>query len=94
MLGALHGSSVKYGNTMEVLKPSVWGSSNPRFVSQPHHFRQAIYPLPVLVLLLFIHLVMSDSATPWTEAHQASLFTGLPRQEYWSGLPFPFSFSH
>jgi len=27
--------------------------------------------------------------TPWTVAHQASLAMGLPRQEYWSGLPFP-----
>ena len=27
-------------------------------------------------------------ATLWT-AHQAPLFTGFSRQEYWSGLPFP-----
>ena len=26
---------------------------------------------------------------PWTVAHQASLSIGFPRQEYWSGLPFP-----
>ena len=26
-------------------------------------------------------------ATPWTVAHPLS--TGFPRQEYWSGLPFP-----
>ena len=33
---------------------------------------------------------MSDSfATPWTIAHQAPLSIGFPRQEYWSGLPFP-----
>ena len=33
---------------------------------------------------------MSDSsATPWPVAHQAPLFMGLPRQQYWSGLPFP-----
>ena len=33
---------------------------------------------------------MSDSSlTPWTIAHQAPLFMGFPRQEYWSGLPFP-----
>ena len=25
---------------------------------------------------------------PWTIAHQASLSMGLPRQEYWSALPF------
>ena len=30
-----------------------------------------------------------DSATPWTVAHQAPLSTGFPRQQYWSGLPFP-----
>ena len=27
--------------------------------------------------------------TPWTVAHQAPLSLGFPRQEYWSGLPFP-----
>ena len=28
-------------------------------------------------------------ATPWIVAYQALLFMGFPRQEYWSGLPFP-----
>ena len=28
-------------------------------------------------------------ATPWTVACWAPLFVGFPRQEYWSGLPFP-----
>ena len=32
---------------------------------------------------------MSDSATPWTAAHQTPLSMGFPRQEYWKGLPFP-----
>ena len=27
--------------------------------------------------------------TPWTVACQAPLFVGFPRQQYWSGLPFP-----
>ena len=27
-------------------------------------------------------------ATPWTAAHQAPLYLGFSRQEYWSGLPF------
>ena len=27
--------------------------------------------------------------TPWTVARQAPLAIGFPRQEYWSGLPFP-----
>ena len=26
---------------------------------------------------------------PWAVAHQAPLPVGFPRQEYWSGLPFP-----
>ena len=33
---------------------------------------------------------MSKSATPWTVAYQAPLCVGFSRQEYWSGLPFPF----
>ena len=32
-------------------------------------------------------------ATPWTAAYQASPSVGFPRQEYWSGLPFPFPYS-
>ena len=28
--------------------------------------------------------------TPWTVAHQVPLSMGFPRQEYWSGLPFPY----
>ena len=32
---------------------------------------------------------MSDSfAIPCTVARQAALFMGIPRQEYWTGLPF------
>ena len=33
--------------------------------------------------------VMSDSATPWTVAHQAPLSMEFSRQGYWSGFPFP-----
>ena len=32
---------------------------------------------------------MSNSATPWTVAHQFPPSTEFSRQEYWSGLPFP-----
>ena len=27
--------------------------------------------------------------TSWPVVHQVPLFIGFPRQEYWSGLPFP-----
>ena len=35
------------------------------------------------------HTVVSNSATPWTVAHQVSLSMGFSGQEYWSGLPYP-----
>ena len=38
---------------------------------------------------MLIHSVVSDSLWPQTVAHQATLSTGFPRQEYWSGWPFP-----
>ena len=34
-------------------------------------------------------LVMSNSVTIWTVAHQTPLSMGFSRQEYWSGLPCP-----
>ena len=34
--------------------------------------------------------VVSNSASPWTIAYQASLSMEFSRQVYWSGLPFPF----
>ena len=33
--------------------------------------------------------MLSSFVTPWTVACQAPLSMGLPRQEYWSRLPFP-----
>ena len=38
---------------------------------------------------LLSHSAVSDFATPGTVARQAPLSMGFPRQEYWSGLPFP-----
>ena len=35
------------------------------------------------------HQVKFDSVTPYTVAHQAPLYMGFSRQEYWRGLPFP-----
>ena len=52
-------------------------------------------PFNHLVGILFDHRkkkgrsVVSDSATPWTAAHQAPLSVGFSRQEYWSGVPLP-----
>ena len=42
------------------------------------------------LLLLFSCSVVCDSfVTVWTVAYQAPVSLGFPRQEYWSGLPFP-----
>ena len=36
------------------------------------------------------HLVVYNSLlSPWAVARQISQSMGIPRQEYWSGLPFP-----
>ena len=48
--------------------------------------RKAIANL--LLLSHFSHVQLC--ATLWTAAHQAPLSKGFSRQEYWSGLPFPF----
>ena len=37
------------------------------------------------VCVCFSLSVLSESATPWTVAHQAPLSKGFSRQEYWSG---------
>ena len=39
------------------------------------------------VLSHFSHVQLF--VTPWSIAHQALLFMGFSRQEYWSGLPCP-----
>ena len=48
--------------------------------------------LSVKAILLFIlgisRSVVSDSAIPWTIAHQAPLSMEFHRRENWSGLPF------
>ena len=54
--------------------------------------------LIIWIICIYIHIyvivVLSLSTvqfivTPWTAARQAPLSMGSPRQEYWSGEPFP-----
>ena len=40
-------------------------------------------------MVRYVCTVVSDSATPATVAPQAPLSMKFPRQENWSGLPFP-----
>ena len=46
----------------------------------------AHYLVSTFVLLF---LVAEPFVTPWTVVCQAPLSMGFPRQEYWSGVPFP-----
>ena len=60
-----------------ILTLKIWQSPDPK---HPSNF----------CCLLFSRYVMFDSfVTPRTVAHQAFLSMGFPRQEYWSGWPFP-----
>ena len=50
---------------------------------------ECLVEIDISLLLLFSCEVVSDSfTTPWTVC-QAPVSMGFPRQEYWSGLPFP-----
>ena len=40
-------------------------------------------------MCVFVLSCVQLFSTPWTVIHQAPLSTEFPRQEYWSGLPFP-----
>ena len=68
------------------------------------HVPYQIYNLQIFSLILWVgfslswiihnfycccSLVTKSCLTPWTIAHQATLSMGFPRQEYWSGFPFP-----
>ena len=50
-----------------------------------HHHLSTYSDTCVCVLLNRVQLF----ATPWTAACQAPLSMGFPKEEYWSGLPFP-----
>ena len=53
------------------------------------HNRCSVYSESVSHSVVSICNQLCPSATPWTVAHQAPQSMGFPRQEYWSGLPFP-----
>ena len=63
--------------------------SNVALYRLPQHMRLYKCVCVCVCVHMRMHSVMSDSATPWTVAHQAPLSVGFSRQEYWSGWPFP-----
>ena len=70
----MYSSFMKMQSYIYILKNILWTSS----------YNINIYILKVK-LLSHVRLF----ATLWTVGHQAPPSTGFPRQEYWSGLPFP-----
>ena len=46
--------------------------------------------IPLLAAAVLLLSPVRLVTTPWTVACQAPVSMGFSRQEYWSGLPFPF----
>ena len=68
--------------------------SNPHLLhwlvdSLPLSHQESPFPIILLLLLLSRFSRVRLCATPQTAAHQAPPSLGFPRQEHWSGLPFP-----
>ena len=55
-------------------------------LSQQGYYSSSVLSYSNMVLVAKLHLTL---ASPYTVAHQALLSMAFPRQEYWSGLPFP-----
>ena len=65
---------------------SPWGHKESDTTEQLNR-TELSYSLQRHMLNRFSHVQLF--AIPWTADGQAPLFMGFPRQEYWSGLPFP-----
>ena len=87
MDGGKHESSLRYKDIVFQKQHSVAFGG----FSWPHMrpFQQQLGWLLSSWLASGSHSGVSDSATPWTAAHQAPLSMGFPRHEHWSGLPLP-----
>ena len=82
-----------YSYTVHFLSHITIQSRNEWFVVMQNkrrwHFKSMIFWFAVssCVHACQVTSVVSNSAILWTVAHQAPLFMGFSRQEYWSGLP-------
>ena len=77
-------SSVKFLKVIFLAFPPIWNDSALMFKLFKH-----LWTHVVSVLWKSLSHVWYF-ATPWTVGHQAPLSMEFSRQEYWSGLPFPF----
>ena len=70
-------------------KTQVWGRMRRNPKSGALLWEYKMVQLLWKMICMHVCSVVSNSATPWTAAHQAPLSVGLSRQDYWSGLTFP-----
>ena len=82
-----HHTCTLQGPTTSCPKPPWSGPHHESLICTPHSLFPSL--TSVCVCVCVSRSVVSDSATPWTVAHQAPLSVGFTGQEYWSGLPFP-----
>ena len=75
--------------TLQEMIMSKWNNLYQESITQyaGHINLYSLLPTLVVCVLTCVQLFV----TPWTRAHQAPLSMGFPRQEYWSGFPFPTS---
>ena len=78
-----HTASARCIDILQNRMPVVSGSKLHRSELSPTWFTYIVCSCPVAKLCLTI------LRPPWTAAFQAPLSMGFPRQERWSGLPFP-----
>ena len=84
------GTASAYGHCSDLLDTLISSASGWPQIPVAWRWLSRSWVLFFLLLLLFSCSVVSDSfATPWAVAHKAPLSIGFPRQDYWSGLPFP-----
>ena len=50
-----------------------------------------VYLVCSFLLFVFSVTLLCPTLQPYGRSHQVPLSKGFPRQEYWSGLPFPFA---
>ena len=70
-------------------KKDIFQSGNGNCINSQHMLHMYMYVMCICACMLSCFSCISLFATLWTVAHRAPLSMEFPRQEYWSGLPFP-----
>ena len=83
---AVEVSSSSCGSSFSLAYPAGFVSSTPQHCCSLHP-NLGFFVFLVLLVYSLSHAQLF--VTPWTVAHQAPPSVGFPRQEYWTGLPFP-----